>query len=134
MKTIRMLFFVIAGLCLMAACEKEEDNNNPATTVTDGNGNVYLTVTIGDQVWMAENLKTTKYIDGRDIPLVTDNNKWKALTTPVYCWYNNDEATYGNTYGALYNWHTINNYSLCPTGWHIPDFYEWYELMDSLGG
>lgn len=72
--------------------------------VTDIDGNVYYTVTIGSQVWMAENLKTTKHNDGTAIPLVTDPTQWGNLTTPGYCWNNNDETTYKNTYGALYNW------------------------------
>jgi len=73
-----------------------------AQTVTDKDGNVYTTVTIGTQEWMAENLKTTKYKDGTDIPLVKDASEWIVLSTPAYCWYNNDTA-YKNTYGALYN-------------------------------
>jgi len=74
--------------------------------VRDIDGNHYETVLIGDRIWMAENLATTKYNDGTDIPLVTDNGAWAALTTPGYCWYSNDQATYGNAYGALYNWYT----------------------------
>ena len=60
---------------------------------TDGDNNNYPVVEIGTQVWMAENLKTTKYSDGTDIPLVTSNTAWIPLTTPGYCWYNNNEAT-----------------------------------------
>ncbi len=77
-------------------------------TVTDIDGNAYNTVTIGNQVWMAENLKTTTYNDGTPIPLVIDGATWGALTTPAYCWYNNDEATNKELYGALYNWYTVN--------------------------
>jgi hypothetical protein len=57
---------------------------------------------------MVENLRTTRYNDGTAIPLVTDDTEWKKLTTPGYCWYNNDQATYGSTYGALYNWYAVN--------------------------
>jgi len=104
-------------------------------TVTDSDGNAYNTVKIGDQVWMAENLKTTKYNDGMTaIPLVTDNTAWSNLTTGAYCWYNNDEATYGDTYGALYNWYTVNTGNLCPTGWHVPSDADWTTLTTYLGG
>ena len=71
--------------------------------VTDVDGNVYLAVTIGTQVWMAENLKTSNLKDGTAIPLVTDDQEWNQLTTPGYSWYDNDKSSYGETYGALYN-------------------------------
>ena len=73
-------------------------------SVSDIDGNTYSTVTIGTQVWMAENLKTTKYKDGTAIPNVTASASWAALTTDAYSWYNNDATTYKSTYGALYNW------------------------------
>ena len=102
--------------------------------VTDYDGNHYSSVLIGSQIWMAENLKTIKYNDGTAIPLVTDATEWSNLTTHGYCWYNNDEATYGDTYGALYNWYTVETGNLCPTGWHVPTDAEWTELIDYLGG
>ncbi len=111
----------------------EKDCNCPAT-ITDIDGNVYQTVVIGTQCWMKENLKTTKYNDGTNIPLVIDNITWSALTTPAYCFYNNDEATYKNTYGALYNWYTVNTGKLAPLGWHIPTNEEWSTLQGYLGG
>ncbi len=104
------------------------------TTLTDANGNVYSTVTIGSQVWMGENLKTTKYNDNTDIPLVTDNTEWGSLTSPAYSWYNNDEETYKNLYGALYTWHAVNTGNLCPEGWHVPTTDDWSVLIDYLGG
>jgi len=112
----------------------EQVSFTPLSTVTDYDGNVYPTVTIGTQTWMAENLKTTKYNDGTAIPLVTNSTEWSNLTTPGYCWYNNDEASYKNTYGALYNWYTVNTEKLCPTGWHVPTDSEWVTLTDYLGG
>ncbi|MBU1014205.1 MAG: hypothetical protein KKG99_14500 [Bacteroidetes bacterium] len=101
--------------------------------VTDVEGNVYQTVTIGTQVWMVENLKTTKYQDNTSIPLVTDNAAWSNLITPGYSWYNND-AVNKATYGALYNWYTVNTGNLCPTGWHVPTNTEWTTLTSYLGG
>ena len=101
--------------------------------VTDIDGNVYHTITIGTQTWMVENLKTTKYNDGTAIPLVTNNTTWGALSTPAYCWYNNDAATYKNTYGALYNWYAVNIAKLAPTGWHMPTQTEWQTLEGVIG-
>jgi len=102
-------------------------------TVTDIDGNVYNTVAIGTQVWMVENLKTTKYNDGTPIPLVTVGSTWINLTTGGYCWYN-DSIAYGNTYGALYNWHAVNMGKLAPNGWHVPSDSEWTVLTSFLGG
>jgi uncharacterized protein (TIGR02145 family) len=106
----------------------------PPGEVTDVDGNVYKTLTIGTQIWMTENLKTTKYSDGSDIPRVTDNTEWSSLTTGALCWYKNDEATYRNLYGAYYNFHAVNTGKLCPTGWHVPTDTEWTELTTYLGG
>jgi uncharacterized protein (TIGR02145 family) len=100
---------------------------------TDGDNNNYPIVQIGDQIWMAENLKTTKYNDGTKIPLVTDNCEWGNLKTPGLCWYNNDEAIYKATYGALYNWFAADTSELCPTGWHVPSDEEWKTLERFLG-
>ncbi len=100
--------------------------------VKDADGNLYKAIKIGDQFWMAENLKTTKYNDGIPIPLVTGDTDWAALTTPGYCWFNNDEATYKNTFGAMYNWYTVATNKLCPMGWHIPTDAEWTVLTEYL--
>jgi len=102
--------------------------------LTDINGNVYNTVTIGTQMWMKENLKATKYNDGTDIPLVTDNDTWLHTNDPGYAWYNYDEDTYGEVYGAMYNWYAVNTGKLCPDGWHVPTDAEWTSLTDFLGG
>lgn len=99
--------------------------------VTDGDGNNYPVVKIGTSLWMAENLKTTKYNDFTGIPLAETN--WN-LTTPAYCWYNNDATTNKNTYGALYNWYAVNTGKLCPVGWRVPNDGEWTALTDYLGG
>jgi len=99
-------------------------------TCTDADGNNYTTVTIGTQTWMAENLKTTQYNDFTAIPNVTDNTAWAALSTPAYCWYNNDAITCKNKYGALYNWYTVNTAKLAPTGWHVPTNAEWVTLTN----
>jgi uncharacterized protein (TIGR02145 family) len=107
--------------------------SSTGTTITDLEGNVYTTVNIGTQVWMTSNLRSTKFRDGTSIPLVTDNTNWANLSTPAYCWYNNDPSNKG-TYGALYNWYTVNTSKVCPTGWHVPTDTEWSALIDYLGG
>lgn len=104
-----------------------------STPVTDYDGNVYSTVTIGTQTWTKENLKTTHYRNGSAIPNFTDGSAWSNLNTGAYCYYENNSAN-GNTYGALYNWQAVNTENLCPTGWHVPSDTEWTTLIDYLGG
>jgi len=103
-------------------------------TITDVDGNTYSSVNIGTQTWMKENLKTTKFNDGTAILPVTDYSAWLGLTTPAYCWYNNDASTYKDSYGALYNWYTVNAGKLCPSGWHVPNINELTTLIEYLGG
>jgi uncharacterized protein (TIGR02145 family) len=119
------------------------------STVSDYDGNVYNTVQIGNQCWMKENLRVTKYDDGTPIPLVTDDTEWANLgdnnTDRAYCWYNNDETSYKDTYGALYTWAATMNgaassddnpsgvQGVCPSGWHLPSDAEWKELEMYLG-
>jgi uncharacterized protein (TIGR02145 family) len=95
------------------------------TECKDGDNNFYPIVQIGIQTWMADNLKTTKYNDNSIIPLISNGTDWFNLTTSGYCWYNNEEITYKDTYGALYNWYAINSGQLCPIGWHVPTDEEW---------
>jgi len=103
-------------------------------TVTDYDGNVYHTITIGTQVWMVENLKVTHYRNGDPIPNVTDSSAWGNLTTGAYCNYNNDVNNV-TTYGRLYNWFTVSDSrNIAPTGWHVPTDAEWTTLTTYLGG
>jgi len=105
-----------------------------SNTVTDIDGNVYQIVTIGTQVWMAENLEVTHYRNGDAIPNITDNTEWEGLTTGAYCNYNNDEG-YVSTYGRLYNWYAVGDgRNIAPDGWHVPTHAEWQTLVDYLGG
>ena len=86
-------------------------------------------------MWMAENLKTTKFNGGAPITNITSNAVWAAdsiLFTPYYCWFNND-AAYKPTYGALYNWFAVDAGNLCPTGWHVPSTEEYNTLELYLG-
>jgi|WetSurSiteA1Bulk_404760.scaffolds.fasta_scaffold02472_2 uncharacterized protein (TIGR02145 family) len=102
-------------------------------TVTDKDGNVYKTVTIGTQVWMAENLKTTKFNDGNPIPLITAKDEWYSRTGPAYCWYDNNPNENEDVYGALYNWFAVNTGKLCPIGWHVSTVSDWAILINYLG-
>jgi uncharacterized protein (TIGR02145 family) len=107
-----------------------------STSVADFDANVYRTVVIGTQLWMVENLATTNYNDGVDIPTVAagtgSNAAWAALTSAAYCWYNN-EISYKNTYGAIYNWYAVETGKLCPSGWHVPSDNEFKTLEIYLG-
>lgn len=105
--------------------------SNPVVgTVTDIDGNVYHTVTIGTQVWMVESLKTTKYRNGDPIPNVTDNTEWARLNSGAYCNYKNNVEN-SNKYGKLYNWNAANDSrNIAPIGWHIPTNADWTELSN----
>ena len=112
--------------------------NTTFQSIRDIEENVYYTVNIGAQVWMAENLKTTKYNDGTNIPLVIDSTAWSNLRTPGYCRYDNSTPD-KDAFGSLYNWYTLDsasngNKNVCPTGWHIPSDNEWSALTTYLGG
>jgi uncharacterized protein (TIGR02145 family) len=116
-------------------------------SIVDVEGNIYYYQTIGNQVWMTENLKTTKYSNGTPIPLVTRIFAWDSLTdtSKAYCWYNGDTNN-KDVYGGLYTWAAAMNgaessssspsgvQGVCPTGWHLPSNAEWIELYDYLGG
>lgn len=101
--------------------------------ISDIDGNIYQTVTIGTQTWMSENLKTTKYSDGTAVPNIVDLTTWAGIKSPSYCWYDNDISN-KTIYGALYNWYTVNTGKLCPSGWHVPSDAEWETLSNLVGG
>jgi len=103
-------------------------------TVSDIDGNVYNTVSIGNQVWLGENLKVTKYNNQDPISLVLDDTQWSTETQAAYCYYQGDISN-TNNYGNLYNWYVVNNSkNVCPTGYHVPSITEWEELITFLGG
>jgi uncharacterized protein (TIGR02145 family) len=114
------------ALILIDSCRRKDDQ----PIIADVDGNVYTSVTIGTQVWMVENLKTTKYSDGTNIPIVIVTDSSQA--SPAFCWYNDDATTYKITYGALYNWYVVNTGKLCPIGWHVPTSSEWTTLVNSM--
>ncbi|MFO8066398.1 MAG: fibrobacter succinogenes major paralogous domain-containing protein [Bacteroidales bacterium] len=102
-------------------------------TVVDIDGNEYSTVIIGEQVWMAENLKTTKYNDGEQIPYTEDDIEWSELREGSYGVYNHD-TDLGEIYGAAYNFFAVSTRKLCPVGWRVPDDNDWDILIEFLGG
>jgi uncharacterized protein (TIGR02145 family) len=104
-----------------------------SVNITDYDGNIYNTIAIGEQRWMVENLKTTHYNDGGEIPFLTSSVQWSAATDGAYCAYNNNSSNL-SIYGALYNWYAVNSGKLCPAGLHVPTDAEWVILSDYLGG
>jgi uncharacterized protein (TIGR02145 family) len=123
--------FKVYGLSVR--CVRDDSN-----TLIDIDGNVYQTVTIGTQVWMAENLKVTHYRNGEAIPNVTDRYAWEGLNSGAYCEYDDDfilAEEYAPIYGKLYNWYAVNDSrNIAPEGWHVPSDAELQTLVDYLGG
>lgn len=102
-------------------------------TMTDIDGNVYKTVKIGNQTWMAENLKVKHYRDGASLPNITEEKDWRYTLNGAWCNYNND-VSIGNVYGLLYNWYAITNvHQIAPKGWHLPTEEEWRTLYNYVG-
>ena len=131
MKNTLRISVVILIIILIQSCKKEVDN-----LIKDSDGNVYTSVTIGTQVWMVENLKTTKYRNG-DLIGTTTPASLNIIdeSTPKYHWaYDSNEINVA-TYGRLYTWYAVtDSRKVCPVGWHVPSDAEWTELTDYLGG
>lgn len=126
-------------LAFVSSCKKDNKDKDPVviedTSIPkDYDGNIYKTVTIGSQVWMAENLKTTHYRNGDLIETVSDNSTFSNLSTGAVDNSNNNSSNVP-VYGKIYNWYAVNDSrNICPKGWHIPSDAEWNTLMKSLGG
>lgn len=134
---------IIACGLLLQACdvstdkagERSDSLNTAASknTVTDIEGNIYQTVRIGEQVWMKENLKVTRYRNGDAIPNMTDPVEWSNESEGAYCDFFNDTAT-ANVYGKLYNWYAVaDERKVCPIGWRVPTSSDFAELDLHLG-
>lgn len=144
-----LIFFLF-----LSSCGKNEDNiainetNGKTTavfnpnltygTLTDQDGNIYKTIKIGTQTWMAENLRTTKYNDGTPIKKITEESVWlndyKSYKDGAYCNYNNTENTDTiATYGRLYNAYTLKSAKLAPIGWHVSTRADWNLLKEFIG-
>ncbi|MBN2349087.1 MAG: fibrobacter succinogenes major paralogous domain-containing protein [Bacteroidales bacterium] len=150
------IFFAIITTALasgiLSGCERDDPKkpDNPLNgrttavfnpdknygTMADIDGNLYKTIEIGSQTWMAENLRVTHYRNGDTLPNVTGNTEWNGLTTGAYCNYNNttDLDTIA-TYGRLYNWYAAaDSRGLAPEGWRVPTIADWTILIEYLGG
>jgi uncharacterized protein (TIGR02145 family) len=143
-KKILLDLWVISLLWLTFCCES--DNTNPFVqtpkeightgqegTIYDIDSNRYKIVGIGSQIWMAENLKVTRFNNGTSISNITDSIKWYWADDPGYCWYNNNSILNKQTYGGLYNYYAVETGLLCPVGWHVPDNNDWDVLIKYIG-
>ena len=132
---LHLLLLSLTIFVFTSSCKKDNDNNlSSSETVKDIDGNTYHTVTIGTQVWMAENLKTTKYRNGDVIPNITNKSSWIYLTTGALCDYSNSPISSAK-YGKLYNWFAVDdNRNIAPTGWRVASNSDWETLMLFLGG
>lgn len=131
-KTILLLMVLFFAM----ACKKESKTNSSqsAEFVKDIDGNSYNTVKIGNQTWLKENLKVTRYRDGSPLVKGKKNDEWRNSKEGGYVSYD-DDSTNIPRYGLLYNWYAVvDPKSLCPTGWHTPSKEEWDELINFAGG
>lgn len=141
----RVACFAIAFTVVICSCGKENDHENdtdnmhdPKTvgTMTDIDGNSYYTVKIGNQWWMKENFKTTRYNDGSPISDIQSVSEWASTIEGAYCAYNNNES-YADTFGLLYNYYAFESGKLSPDGWRMPTKDDWLTLLrfikDTLG-
>jgi uncharacterized protein (TIGR02145 family) len=116
---------------MTTGCRKNEEIPD---TITDVDGNVYHTIIIATQVWLKENLKTTRYGNGDPIPEITGQTEWLNLNSGAHCKYDNNLAN-ASVYGLLYNWYAVQDpRNVCPAGWRAPTYDDWAELVDFLGG
>jgi uncharacterized protein (TIGR02145 family) len=151
---MKHLLFALTISVFLIGCKKEENNNEDSSaigdsrnctlkdkhnpnliydTIKDIDGNTYKTIQIGNQTWMAENLRTTKYRNGVSLPNIKNNTDWKNIDSGAYCFYDNN-INNDCPYGKLYNWYAVNNSNkICPEGWHIPSTGEWQNLIIFLG-
>ena len=131
-KEIWLCPFIVIGLILILAnsCKKEDED------ITDVDGNVYTAVSIGTQVWMVENLKTTKYSNGDLIGTTTPATfDISAEAAPKYQWAYAGFEDNVFRYGRLYTWWAVTDIrGVCPTGWHVPTEDDWTALTTYLGG
>jgi len=119
--------FLISIIIVFTGCPSED-------IIKDIDHNQYKTVKIGDQIWMAENLRVTHYSDGTEIEYIADPNKWKNSNSGAYCDFENNSVN-AKTYGHLYNWYAVNNNrKIAPKGWHVANKSDWDTLIKYIEG
>lgn len=130
-----LLGIIVVGLFTLVGCKKDEGNSSSGiqngSGVTDIDGNIYTSVIIGDQEWMVENLRTTKYSDGTLISNDTVIDTLSYLPSGA-CFNYEHDSKYESTYGKLYDWYAVETGKLAPKGWHVPTDAEWKVLTDYL--
>ncbi len=134
MKNMVRIPALILLIFLIHSCKKDVGYTGKTGTVNDIDGNTYKTIGIGSQIWMAENLKTTKYTNGDSLgttaPLTLDIS---GEGTPKYQWIYDGDENNVTTYGRLYTWYAVaDSRNVCPTGWHVPNRAEWTTLINYL--
>lgn len=133
------IWFLLLAICLagcenyIAQVEPKIDYTGQKGSVTDIDGNIYQTIGIGSQIWMAENLSVSRLNDGTLIPEIKSDSIWDRNRELAYCSYNNSDSC-KKLFGLLYNYYTVNTGLLCPAGWHLPSSDEWTTLMLFAGG
>jgi uncharacterized protein (TIGR02145 family) len=128
---MRLILALLSVYLFTASCKKEENDSN---LVKDIDGNIYHIINLGNQVWMIENLRTTKYNDGTEIVLASEPEEWETHSSGAYCWYPYFQDSDRIIYGALYNQDAVKTGKLAPTGWHVSTLQDWIVLTEHLGG
>ena len=140
-KTLWLTIIILAGCIIAGLYSCSDDDTEPdSDTVTDIDGNVYQTVTIGDQKWTTANLMVTRYNNGDSIITGLNNSEWITTTKGAMGIYPHSqiegldsEQKVLSAYGALYNWYaTTNERGICPAGWRVPSVNDWQQLVDFL--
>ena len=134
---MRKIILVFLFFTSLIGCNSDKSNHEQIATcgtVTDIDGNIYTSITIGEQCWTNSNLNVSRYRNGDPIPEITDPTQWRNARTGAWCYYDGNAAN-GAVYGKLYNWYAVNDpRGLAPAGYHIPTDAEWSTLVNFLGG
>lgn len=135
---LKCVHITIVISLILSSCKKDYDDYEEVeliplypNSLMDGDGNIYDTVRINNQIWFTENLKTTTLNSGDIIYFVSTLDIWHKISGPAYCYYGN-KSEYSEVYGLLYNWYAASHPNLCPDGWRVPTREDWIELKDYL--
>jgi uncharacterized protein (TIGR02145 family) len=134
---VSKFWFLLLSICL-TNCESNqkqiEDYTGQIGTVIDIDNNIYPTIGIGTQIWMAENLATSRLNNGTEIPNIIQDSIWVKTLKPAYCIYENDTQNYKKDFGLLYSFYSVKSDILCPDGWRVPTYKDWNKLAQFVGG